>query len=437
MSGLFDLEGFESKSDDDLMNMSIDSFEEDVELSDEEFETMLEATRYASEFAKAWDKYIVTYNNCHKNIKKLLDTLKGGASSERKAKVEELINKQKDEIDKERNKLKKLYGKEMMMLDDGGYTPRKDSPMMQLRTMIDKNEDPSEWKPVSQIASDKAKNNAKHGYSPKLNNNVETFFAHGNKPRKDDAIGDRKPGAYKMNESTEFAPDSNATNDVDNGETDAKISVPSKTELDSNTYNDALSKLKASFKESIDVISMLENVTINDNNAILESVISDAIYESAMDGAIYESVKKDDKDDIKKICKKLTDPFKKYIKGLKLEYTEPKELTKILIGILTNVYSPNFHWWNNRLWQMVGLISCEEANIKSIIDKFNEEHSDELGEYKLIYTKTHSIRLWLQTKLNWKNNYKTYLIIVDKKLPFEIKKGLEDLDKVAKKTETE
>ena len=248
----------------------------------------------------------------------------------------------------------------------------------------------------------------------------------------EDKIGNRKPGRYNLNESSEFTSDSNATNDVDNGEVDAKISIPAKTELDSNTYNDALARLKQSFKESIDVLSMLENADIvkktqeEVNAEILESVMLEAAYDACVNGPIFEAVDRSDKKAVKEIIKNLGRKFKKYIGEKDFEFFKPTILTKL------------GQWWSTRLWQTVGILVCEDSYVEKTINTFNETYKDELGDYRFIAVKLDmitastmfawdAIRVVLAQKFGYKNHAQAYMILVDKELTAEIEKDVKKL----------
>lgn len=51
----------------------------------------------------------------------------------------------------------------------------------------------------------------------------------------------------------------------------SSISVPSGTTLSSATYNDALSRLQKSYKESIELLDMLKNVKVVDDEPVKEA----------------------------------------------------------------------------------------------------------------------------------------------------------------------
>ena len=272
--GLFDLDFLNESSNDDIMDtdVNLDSFSENLDVSDEDFDTILEATRYDLEFEKAWKDYQNAWNDHEKSVAKLNKLLGAASSDSQKEKIKNMIEKKDKELKDAYDKLDKNYGK--YYID----SPRRSTSVHHFR--IDYN--PNDYK-TRHVMGKNSKGSSDNdrmliGKDLKLK---EKFYGL-NDSNIEDKIGDRKPGRYNMNESSEFTSDSNATNDVDNGEVDAKISIPAITELDSNTYNDALARLKQSFKESIDVLSMLEKADIvkktqeEINAEILESVMLEA-----------------------------------------------------------------------------------------------------------------------------------------------------------------
>lgn len=228
------------------------------------------------------------------------------------------------------------------------------------------------------------------------------------------------------------------------------VPVPSTTEITADAYNDAIGRLKASFKECMDIIGDLEHVKIveekaEDNIDKYDQIAFDSMFESALNGAIYEAVERKDKDDIKKIIKDIKPDFKKEMTENHIMFNEQKYiLGRILMlfgnaaaGISLTAIGPNLPTklfgitifkldlkmiskliqlvWYNHAWQIVGTISAHGETRDELLKKFNEDHKEELGDYKLI-------------AVDFSDTGYGSLIIVDKKLSSEIKTMVKDID---------
>ena len=416
--GLFDLDFLNESSNDDIMDtdVDLDSFSENLDVSDDDLDTILEATRYDLEFEKAWKDYQNVWNDHEKSVAKLNKLLGAASSDSQKEKIKNMIEKKDKELKDAYDKLVKKHGNSFIKGSNN-------SAFNIANLEID--DDPNYYSTRHEAGVDEHK-----GRGQAIKNKEKMNGLHGSKI--EDKIGNRKPGRYNLNESSEFTTDSNATNDVDNGEVDAKISIPAKTELDSNTYNDALARLKQSFKESIDVLSMLENADIvkktqeEINAEILESVMLEAAYDACVNGPIFEAVDRSDKKAVKEIIKNLGRKFKKYIGEKDFEFFKPTILTKL------------GQWWSTRLWQTVGILVCEDSYVEKTINTFNETYKDELGDYRFIAVKLDmitastmfawdAIRVVLAQKFGYKNHAQAYMILVDKELTAEIEKDVKKL----------
>lgn len=157
--------------------------------------------------------------------------------------------------------------------------------------------------------------------------------------------------AQIFTEDAEFAPNSNATNCVDNGVKDAtvsipggdketptakpydansvsipggdsekphasavpgvKVSIPSKTTLTAQQYNAALDTLQKSFREAAELVQALKECTIvtesvEDRQArFMEDAMNEAALTALEDGPLFEAVKRADKEEVKKICREI------------------------------------------------------------------------------------------------------------------------------------
>lgn len=218
-----------------------------------------------------------------------------------------------------------------------------------------------------------------------------------------------------------------------------EIKVPASATIDVKTYNAALSNLQKTFQEAANVASMLMNATVvNESVAdFAESYVNDALdaayCEAVENGAIFEKVDKSDKGDIKDIVSKVRSDVEKICKENDVKFYIPKLWARTLIGLLggpTNAIAAMNQIWNTRLWQVVGSVCCEQANISDFVKTMNEKCKEALGDYKFIeFEATQTIVDFFRTKFGWKNQLKVYFIIVDKKMPEEIKKAIKDAEK--------
>ncbi len=263
-------------------------------------------------------------------------------------------------------------------------------------------------------------------------------------------------------ESGEFAPNSNATNDVSNHTSDAKVnvpggtgespsakpeggehgptppggfsekpanhgpeygpSIPQKTELTTDEWNRAMNSLKQSFKEGVELMEMLEHCKIVEETPemaqqrYLENAMNEAYYEAMISGPLYEAVKRSDKDEIKGIVKKCKKLVSNWCDENKVKFRRADTYAKFC----------NIGWFTTRLWQVIGAVYIEAGNADSVVAELNKECAEELGDYKIIGS-----AMWcadiidlFKVKFNWKNEKGICMLVVDKKLPYEFtKKG--------------
>lgn len=213
----------------------------------------------------------------------------------------------------------------------------------------------------------------------------------------------------------------------------SSVSIPSKTTLTTDQYNQAISNLKKSFKEAVEVLDLMENVTVVEKTTeqlqkeYTERVLEKAMLEAYEDGPIFEKVSRSDKDDVKGIVRKIRSKVKKQIKGEKYHFYEPHAFLRILTAPIPVVGGLNAlagiqQIWTNRLWQVIGIVHAESGNIKELIAKLNDSLKEDLGDYKIIEAKAISALYdILKARFGWKNSYSAYFLIVDKKLPSDLK----------------
>lgn len=219
------------------------------------------------------------------------------------------------------------------------------------------------------------------------------------------------------------------------------IPVPSGKTITVDTYNKAMSMLKNSFKEACEIIGLMEDAVIVHKTTeelqaeFTETAIGDAILNSIENGPIFEAVKRSDKNEVKDIVAKIRDNMSDDLYDMKIKFYKPNLIARILSTIITapiSVLMPSAYvtsavstfnqFWYNRLWQIVGVVLIEDGNISTLSDHLNQQYKSELGDYKLLYQKTSSsLADIFRKKFNWKNNLESYFILVDKKLPIELK----------------
>ena len=233
------------------------------------------------------------------------------------------------------------------------------------------------------------------------------------------------------------------------------IPIPKGTTLTSEQYNKALDMLQRSFKEGAEMLDTLRQVTVvqetveERHQRYVESVLDEALLEAYENGPIFEAVKKDDKEKVKSIVKSLRSRMPKLLKGTGLKYRPPKTFLRLLLNQTNpssmstsqpsaNKVSDSLNWWTTRFWQVLGVVYCEDNNISELIDKVNTELADELDGYKVLYSPSVPglIDIW-NLKFGWKNVKNVYFLIVDKKLPAELKKLQSDMADAIKNTDGE
>ena len=226
---------------------------------------------------------------------------------------------------------------------------------------------------------------------------------------------------------------------------DGETSVPAaaKAVLDDSTYNAALDNLQKSFKEAVEVIDMIKN-----SERVHESVEDQykKFMESAMDnafmdwtyGPLFEKVTLADKDDIKKFIKDNSSKVAKFVDDQRADYTfyKPHTFARFILTFGADLKAWQ-HILSTKMWQVLGCVTCEEANIQTLTKAMTEEFKDELGEYKVIAFKAFPsfVDVW-RMKFNFQNQLNVWFLIIDKKLPVEFKKAEEAAAKEEKAEET-
>lgn len=232
---------------------------------------------------------------------------------------------------------------------------------------------------------------------------------------------------------------------------DQSISIPGKTEISADEYNQAVTSLKKSFKEAVEVLSILENVKVvqesteerleREQNDLMENAMIEAALQALENGPIFEAVQKSDKSAVKKVVNKVRSKVAGALAESNVKFYKVNSILSALLhlGVGTPVTAGGITTlWKTRLWQIVGLVYMENANVNEVAKILNEKLADELGEYKIIPVRTpEGLISIFREKFGWKNYKKSYLLIVDKKLTMEIKNSIKEVNDAVKEATTE
>lgn len=231
---------------------------------------------------------------------------------------------------------------------------------------------------------------------------------------------------------------------------DAKdVPVPAAVTLTSDEYNQAISNLKKTFKEGVEILTILESASVIHKTPeemqaeFTEAAIGDVILQSYEDGPLYEKVSKADKGDIKKIVRKIRPGVAKACKADNAKFYQPNLIVRTLTGLLTmnagnHLVAAIDQIWSTRLWQVLGVCHAEDGNIKEICNNLTSTFADDLGDYKVLYVQAQpTIYDALKSKFNWKNNRNVFFLLVDTKIPSEIRSAVKDLNSELAKAKSE
>lgn len=240
--------------------------------------------------------------------------------------------------------------------------------------------------------------------------------------------------------------------------------------MTSKEYDDALKSFQNSFKEAANVIETLRNVRIADavteassaQEDFVEDALDAAFVESYEAGPMFEAVDRSDKATVKKITKSIRGKVKASVKDENYDFRECKAVaraitsfaagaigagggtaignaaTRAMTGLSTplkagvasivgsaavgGVISVIASFWKERMWQIIGICNIESGNVSTLTKKLNEEFKEDLEGYKILAVKFPAgIIDVFKKKFGWKNHKNTYMLLVDKKLPTELK----------------
>lgn len=238
---------------------------------------------------------------------------------------------------------------------------------------------------------------------------------------------------------------------------DQNIPTPSKTEITSDQYNAAVGALKKSFKEAVDILGILENVSViqetaeqkleREQNDFMENAITEALLQSLENGPIFEAVERSDKNEVKKIVNKVRGKIASKLNDNGVKFYKVNKILSILRNTLLGGITGGpvgagvggvATFWNTRMWQIVGMVYLEGHTIKDVTNKLTEELSEELGDYKIVPLKVSTGLLGLfRVKFNWKNSKGAWMLLVDKKLTMEMKRSIQEVDAAVKEATKE
>lgn len=166
----------------------------------------------------------------------------------------------------------------------------------------------------------------------------------------------------------------------------SSVSIPAKTTLTSDQYNNAISALKKTFKEGVEIMELLESANIVHKTETelqqeyTEGVLEQAIIDAYGNGPMFESADDPKKEEIKKAAKAIVRCIKDKRKGSDGGYenvTNLREATWIarLVGNNPEI--------GRKAWKNVASFNAPKGKISGIVAKFCKEFSEELGELTL------------------------------------------------------
>lgn len=189
------------------------------------------------------------------------------------------------------------------------------------------------------------------------------------------------------------------------------ISVPASKEIDVKAYNDAITRLQKSFKESIDFMESLKSMRVVEHciEDEQDTYTEQMIFESYCDGPYYEKVNAANKEEIKRIAKEIRTKFLSSAHDMKVLKSEIDKIVGSVNDKNTMINSafsiPNsipytlLKWgidmWivnpiliskfnNSRLklyaWQTICYVYGKGMKLADVKKKLNDMYQDELGD---------------------------------------------------------
>ena len=276
-----------------------------------------------------------------------------------------------------------------------------------------------------------------------------------------------------LNESPEFA---GSGNDTSNHVSGSNVTIPGGLKeqptkegivMTTKEYEELMKQYQSSFKECGELMSVISKIKVVDEDpnvakaVQLENAIYDAMFDIYDSGPVFEAVDRSDKKDVKKIVTSLRPKIEEFFKENDYSFRKPAIVLRIILRAIGTGAVPVVAtaltaataaavagpmavapvataagglatasaaaggistFWGKRLWQIVGVVNIEGGNVQDVQKLLNDKFADELGEYKVLFTKTPSNLIdIISNKFGWKNKKETYFILIDKKLPAELK----------------
>lgn len=205
---------------------------------------------------------------------------------------------------------------------------------------------------------------------------------------------------------------------------ETSIPIPSSTTIDADTYNKIIGTLKSSFKEAVNLMDYLENTKVVERTPeqLQEDYMAEAMLQAYEDGPLFEAVDRSDKKEVKAIVRKVRDDVKSSLSAKGFKFYKPNIIARMLLDGKSGK-SNKIMIFKSRLWQILGIALVEEGNINEVVSKLNKELAEDLGDYKVLQIQVPKSYMDIfRTKFGWKNVKKSFLLVVDKKIPGELKK---------------
>lgn len=175
-------------------------------------------------------------------------------------------------------------------------------------------------------------------------------------------------------------------------------SIPGKATLTTSEWGAAMSALKNSFKEGVQILEILENANIVDisleeqQRLHTEALMQEAVFESFCDGPMFEAVKAEDKGEIKKITKEIKKKLCKFSRNIKWYFSKTPAGRKLgfLDPMVLAACSGDLKLV---AWQTIAILyPGKGTTLGSTLSDLNEEFAEALGEkFKLKAIRFNSI----------------------------------------------
>lgn len=227
------------------------------------------------------------------------------------------------------------------------------------------------------------------------------------------------PSAHLKNERSIPVPGGDKEPPSNSGH-EHSISIPQGTEISQETYNKALSSLKKSFHEACEIIEMLESCTIVSatTDELQMEYTENAILESIEGGPLFERVNRSDKDEVKQIVHDLRSDVIRELKSKKYKAYKPSFFVRMLL---------HCNFWTMRLWQVLGAVLIEDGNADELCKALTKKYADQLGNFKILPVKVApSILDLFRGRLNYKNTYDVFFLLIDRNMDKSLKEASKD-----------